>query len=42
VEEKQRFGDLEIDLVIRKDHKGALLTINYRATGIVTNEKNRK
>ncbi len=33
VEEKQRFGDLEIDLVIGKDHKGALLTINDRATG---------
>ena len=35
VEEKQRFGDLEIDLVLGKDHKGALLTINDRATGIL-------
>jgi IS30 family transposase len=35
VEEKQRFGDLEIDLVIGKDHKGALLTINDRATGML-------
>ena len=35
VEEKQRFGDLEIDLVIGKDHKGALLTINNQATGIL-------
>jgi len=25
VDQKQRFGDLEIDLVIGKDHKGALL-----------------
>lgn len=30
-----RFGDLEIDLVIGKNHKGALLTINDRATGIL-------
>lgn len=35
VEDKQRFGDLEIDLVIGKDHKGALLTINDRATGVL-------
>ena len=35
VENKERFGDLEIDLVIGKDHKGALLTINDRATGMV-------
>lgn len=35
VEKKERFGDLEIDLVIGKDHKGALLTINDRATGMV-------
>jgi len=35
VELKQRFGDLEIDLIIGKDHKGALLTINDRATGFL-------
>ncbi len=35
VEKKERFGDLEIDLVIGKDHKGALLTINDRATGFL-------
>lgn len=35
VEEKERLGDLEIDLVIGKDHKGALLTINDRATGML-------
>ena len=35
VEEKLRLGDIEIDLVIGKDHKGALLTINDRATGVL-------
>ncbi len=33
VDEKQRFGDLEIDLVIGKNHKKAILTINDRASG---------
>nr|WP_244140774.1 IS30 family transposase [Kaistella flava (ex Peng et al. 2021)] len=35
VEKKNRLGDLEIDLVIGKDHKGALLTINDRASGVL-------
>lgn len=35
VDEKIRFGDLEIDTVIGKNHKGALLTINDRATSLV-------
>ena len=35
VERKCRLGDFEIDLVIGKDHKGALLTINDRASGIL-------
>ena len=35
VDEKERFGDLEIDLVLGKDHKGALLTINDRSTGLL-------
>jgi transposase, IS30 family len=35
VEEKSRIGDLEMDLVIGKDHQGALLTINDRATGML-------
>lgn len=35
VDEKSRFGDLEIDTVIGKNHKGALLTINDRCTGLV-------
>jgi len=39
VEEKQRFGDLVIDLVIGKDHKGVLLTINDRATGMLQMKK---
>lgn len=35
VDEKTRFGDLEIDLVIGEHHKQALLTINDRLTGMV-------
>lgn len=35
VDKKERLGDLEIDLVIGKGHKGALLTINDRATGLL-------
>jgi transposase, IS30 family len=34
VNDKQRFGDLEIDLIIGEHNKYALLTINDRATGI--------
>jgi IS30 family transposase len=39
VELKERIGDLEIDLVIGKGHKGALLTINDRATRILIMDK---
>ena len=35
VDQKSRFGDLEIDTVMGKNHKGALLTINDRLTGLV-------
>lgn len=35
VEEKSRIGDLEIDTVIGKNHRGALVTINDRKTGMV-------
>ncbi len=35
IEKKERFGDLEIDLVIGANHKGALLTINDSATGVL-------
>lgn len=34
VEEKQRLGDYEVDLIIGKNHKKALLTLNDRATGM--------
>ena len=35
VEKKERIGDLEIDLIIGKGHKQAILTINDRATGLL-------
>jgi IS30 family transposase len=35
VESKERIGDMEIDLIIGQNHKGALLTINDRATGFL-------
>lgn len=39
VEERSRFGDLEIDTIIGKQHKGAILTINDRKTGILRMKK---
>ena len=39
VEHKERFGDLEIDLIIGKGHRQALLTINDRATGLLFMDK---
>ncbi len=35
VDDKIRFGDLEIDTIIGKNHKGAILTINDRVSGRV-------
>ena len=35
VDEKTRFGDLEIDTIIGKNHQGAMLTINDRLTSLV-------
>jgi transposase, IS30 family len=35
VETKERLGDLEIDTIIGKDRKGAILTMNDRASGMV-------
>jgi IS30 family transposase len=35
MDKKERFGDLEIDLIIGAGHNGALLTINDRATGML-------
>jgi len=39
VEEKIRFGDLEVDLIIGKDHKQAIVTINDRASGMLKMQK---
>lgn len=39
VAEKQRFGDLEIDTIIGKNHQGAIVTINDRATGMLRLKK---
>lgn len=39
VDERERLGDLEIDTIIGKDHKGAILTINDRATGMLWMKK---
>jgi IS30 family transposase len=35
VDQKDRIGDFEIDLIIGKGHKQAILTLNDRATGIL-------
>lgn len=35
VEQRERFGDFEIDTIIGANRKGAILTLNDRATGIV-------
>ena len=35
VDRKTRFGDLEIDTIIGKNHKQAIVTINDRATGLL-------
>ncbi len=35
VDAKERLGDLEIDLIIGKKHKGALIIINDRSTGLL-------
>jgi len=39
VEEKNRFGDLEVDLIIGKNHKQAIITINDRASGMLKMQK---
>lgn len=39
VEKRERFGDLEVDTVIGKNHKGALITINDRASGMLKSKK---
>ena len=35
VDKKERIGDFEIDLIIGKDHKEAILTLNDRVTGVL-------
>lgn len=39
VEQRKRFGDLEVDLIIGKNHKQAILTINDRASGMLKMKK---
>ena len=39
VENRERFGDLEVDLIIGKNHKSAIVTINDRASGILKMKK---
>ena len=39
VDERKRFGDLEVDTIVGKDRKGAILTINDRATGVLKMKK---
>tara|TARA_B110000238_G_scaffold198405_1_gene242963 strand:+ start:518 stop:1543 length:1026 start_codon:yes stop_codon:yes gene_type:complete len=39
VESKKRFGDLEIDTIIGKNHQQAIVTINDRASGMLRMKK---
>ncbi len=39
VDERKRLGDLEIDLIIGCGHKGAILTINDRVSGLLIMEQ---
>ena len=39
VQKRTRFGDLEMDTIIGKGHKGAILTINDRASGMLLMRK---
>ena len=39
VEQRERVGDLEIDTIIGSNHKGAIVTINDRATGLLKMKK---
>jgi transposase, IS30 family len=39
VDERARFGDWEIDTIIGKNKKGAIVTVNDRATGILRMQK---
>lgn len=35
VESRSRFGDLELDTIVGKDHQGGLVSINDRMTGLI-------
>jgi len=35
VAQRSRYGDYEVDLIVGANHKGGLLTLNNRKTGIV-------
>jgi transposase, IS30 family len=39
VDEKQRFGDFELDTIIGKNHQGAIVTLNDRSTGLLKIKK---
>ena len=39
VERRKRFGDLEMDTIIGRKHKGAIVTINDRASGMLLMRK---
>jgi len=39
VEKRERFGDLEVDLIIGKNHKQAIVTINDRTSGALKMKK---
>ena len=39
IEQRQRIGDLEADLMMGKDHKSALLVLTDRTTLIIMIEK---
>ena len=39
VDKRERFGDLEVDLIIGKNHKQAIVTLNDRASGVLKMKK---
>ena len=39
IENRSRFGDLEVDLIIGKNHKQAIVTINDRTSGVLKMKK---
>lgn len=41
VDKKLRFGDLEADTIVGKDHKGAIVTLNDRASGMLKMKKTK-